>query len=102
MSISTGDAVTLLDINNSVPQYIYDENIAGKFDYKLTDTFMGFHCGNTPSCKMCGGCAVKYQLIQNHLLENGGTPNFTRGTLEGDIAYNQPKSLPYATENPWG
>ena len=82
----TGDAVTLLDINNSVPKYIYDEDIAGKFDYKLTDTFMGFHCGNTPSCKMCSDCAVKYQLIQNRLLENGGTPDFTRGTLEGDIA----------------
>ena len=38
-------AVTLLDINNSVPQYIYDEDIKGKYDYKLTDTFMGFHCG---------------------------------------------------------
>ena len=59
----TGDAVTLLDINNSVPKYIYDEGIAGKFDYKLTDTFMGFHCGNTPSCKMCADRAVKYQLI---------------------------------------
>ena len=83
----TGDAVTLLDINNSVPQYIYDEDIAGKFDYKLTDTFMGFHCGNTPSCKMCSDCAVKYQLIQHRLLEpQGSEPDFTRGTLEGDIA----------------
>ncbi len=82
----TGDAITLLDINNSVPKYIYDEDIAGKFDYDIKDTFMGFHCGNTPSCKMCDGCAVKYQLIQNRLLENGGTPDFTRGTLEGDIA----------------
>ena len=82
----TGDAVTLLDINNSVPKYLYDEDIAGKFDYTLTDTFMGFHCGNTPSCKMCADRAVKYQLIQNRLLENGGTPDITRGTLEGDIA----------------
>ena len=82
----TGDAVTLLDINNTVPRYLYDEDIAGKFDYNLTDTFMGFHCGNTPSCKMCADRAVKYQLIQNRLLENGGTPDFTRGTLEGDIA----------------
>ena len=82
----TGDAITLLDINNSVPQYIYDEDIKGKYDYTLKDTFIGFHCGNTPSCKMCGGCAVKYQLIQNRLLENGGTPDITRGTLEGDIA----------------
>ncbi len=82
----TNDAVTLLDINNSVPKYIYDEDIAGKFNYSLTDTFMGFHCGNTPSCKMCADRAVKYQLIQNRLLENGGKPDFTRGTLEGDIA----------------
>ena len=83
----TSDAVTLLDINNSVPQYIYDEDIKGKYDYTLTDTFMGFHCGNTPSCKMCDSCAVKYQLIQHRLLEPAGSePDFTRGTLEGDIA----------------
>ncbi|HIT34185.1 MAG TPA: fucose isomerase [Candidatus Faecousia intestinigallinarum] len=83
----TSDAVTLLDINNSVPQYIYDEDIAGKFDYDIKDTFMGFHCGNTPSCKMCDGCGVKYQLIQHRLLEPAGSePDFTRGTLEGDIA----------------
>ena len=83
----SGDAVTLLDINNSVPKYIYDEDIVGKFDYDIKDTFMGFHCGNTPSCKMCNDCAVKYQLIQHRLLEPAGSePDFTRGTLEGDIA----------------
>ena len=83
---ASDDTVTLLDINNSVPQYIYDEDIKGKYDYKLTDTFMGFHCGNTPQCKMCSSRKIKYQLIQNRLLENGGKPDFTRGTLEGDIA----------------
>lgn len=83
----TDDAVTLLDINNSVPAYIYEENIKGKFNYDIKDTFMGFHCGNTPSCKMCDGCGVKYQLIQHRLLEPAGSePDFTRGTLEGDIA----------------
>ena len=83
----TGDAVTLLDINNSVPKSLYDSAVAGKFDYRLTDTFMGFHCGNTPSCKMCADRAVKYQLIQHRLLEPAGSqPDFTRGTLEGDIA----------------
>ena len=81
------DATTLLDINNTVPAYIYDEEIAGVFDYKLSDTFMGFHCGNTPSCKMCAERAVKYQLIQHRLLEPADSePDFTRGTLEGDIA----------------
>ncbi len=86
-SCITQDAVTLLDINNSVPAYIYDKEIAGKFDYKLTDTFMGFHCGNTPSCKMCADRAVKYQLIQHRVLEPvGSEPDISRGTLEGDIA----------------
>jgi L-fucose isomerase-like protein len=81
------DAVTLLDINNSVPKYIYDEDILGKFDYAITDTFMGFHCGNTPSCKMCPERAVKYQLIQHRVLEpEGSDPDISRGTLEGDIA----------------
>ncbi|MBQ1328816.1 MAG: L-fucose/L-arabinose isomerase family protein [Mogibacterium sp.] len=81
------DAITLLDINNSVPKSMYDKSIKGKFDYELTDTFMGFHCGNTPSCKMCADRAVKYQLIQHRLLEpEGSDPDFTRGTLEGDIA----------------
>ena len=83
----TKDAVTLLDINNSVPQYIYDEDIKGKYDYTLTDTFMGFHCGNTPECKMCDNRAVKYQLIQHRVLEpEGSEPDISRGTLEGDIA----------------
>ncbi len=81
----TGDAVTLLDINNSVPADMYKEEIKGKYDYKHCDTFMGFHCGNTPFCKLAKG-AVKYQLIQNRLIENGGEPDVTRGTLEGDIA----------------
>ena len=81
------DAVTLLDINNTVPEKIWGEQIKGRFDYELRDTFMGFHCGNTPSCKLCSGRAVKYMLIQHRLLEpEGSEPDFTRGTLEGTIA----------------
>lgn len=81
----TGAPVTLLDINNSVPADMFGQEIEGKFPYTLRDIFMGFHCGNTPFCRLKAG-AVKYQLIQNRLLENGGEPDFTRGTLEGDIA----------------
>ncbi len=84
--VSSG-AVTLLDINNSVPVRMWEEQIRGKYDYQLTDTFMGFHCGNTPACKLCADRAVKYQLIQHRLLEpQGSDPDFTRGTLEADIA----------------
>lgn len=80
----TNDAVTLLDINNSVPLDLFNHEIKGKYSYNLEDTFMGFHCGNTPMCKLSNG-EMKYQLIQNRLLENGKNPDFTRGTLEGDI-----------------
>jgi L-fucose isomerase-like protein len=84
----TGDAVTLLDINNSVPSDLYESDIKGKYQYTLKDVFMGFHCGNTPICKLKKekNTALKFQLIQNRTLENGKTPDFTRGTLEGDIA----------------
>jgi L-fucose isomerase-like protein len=81
----SGDTVTLLDINNSVPKDLFEKTIAPSTGYTLRDTFMGFHCGNTPLCKLKKG-AVKYQLIQNRLLENGAKPDITRGTLEGDIA----------------
>lgn len=80
----TGEAVTLLDINNSVPADMYKESIEGKFDYRHNETFMGFHCGNTPMCRLTKG-TMKYQLIMNRGLENGGEPDITRGTLEGDI-----------------
>lgn len=76
----TGDAITLLDINNSVPKYIYDEDIAGKFDYDIKDTFMGFHCGNTCSKKLAF-CSMKYQKIMARNLPE----EVTQGTLEGDI-----------------
>ena len=75
------DAVTLLDINNSVPKDMYKESIEGKFQYTLKDTFMGFHCGNTCSRKLAF-CSMKYQFIMARSLPE----EVTQGTLEGDIA----------------
>ena len=74
------DIVTLLDINNSVPKDMYKESIEGKFPYKHTDTFMGFHCGNTCSSKLSFH-EMKYQLIMARSLP----VEVTNGTLEGDI-----------------
>lgn len=79
------DVVTLLDINNTVPADIYNSEIKGKFDYSLTDTFMGFHCGNTAAEKLSSK-EMKYQLIMHRGLEPDKEPDITRGTLEGDIA----------------
>lgn len=78
------DAVTLLDINNSVPADMYNSEIKGKFDYTIKDTFMGFHCGNTAACKLTSG-TMKNQKIMARALEPNVEPNITRGTLEGDI-----------------
>ena len=75
------DAVTLLDINNSVPKDMFESDIKGKFDYTHQDTFMGFHCGNTCSTKLAA-CSMKYQKIMARSLP----VEVTNGTLEGDIA----------------
>ncbi len=76
----TGESVTLLDINNTVPQEMYKNDIEGKFPYKFTDTFMGFHCGNTCSQRLCNP-EMKYQKIMARSLPQ----EVTNGTLEGDI-----------------
>ena len=80
-TVVSEDTVTLLDINNSVPQDLYDEDIKGKYaNYTLKDTFMGFHCGNTASSKL-SFCEMKYQKIMARSLPI----EVTNGTLEGDI-----------------
>ncbi len=76
----SGDIVTLLDINNTVPKDMYRAEIEGKFPYAFSDTFMGFHCGNTCSKKLCNP-EMKYQMIMARTLPE----EVTQGTLEGDI-----------------
>ncbi|MDY6401933.1 MAG: L-fucose/L-arabinose isomerase family protein [Synergistales bacterium] len=74
------DVVTLLDINNTVPRAMYDEFIKGSYSYKHTDTFMGFHCGNTCSRKVCNP-HLDFQRIMARNLPR----EFTDGTIEGDL-----------------
>ena len=75
---------TLLDINNTVPYDMIKASKKAVGDYKPTDLFMGFHCGNTPAPCMIGP-ELRYQLIMHRLMEHGKTPDITRGTLEGRI-----------------
>lgn len=79
-TVVSQDAVTLLDINNSVPRDMYEKDIKGKYDYTQKDTFMAFHCGNTASCKLSSH-EMKYQKIMARTLPI----EVTQGTLEGDI-----------------
>ena len=59
---------------------MYEDSIKDKFDYKHTDTFMGFHCGNTCSKKLAK-CSMEHQAIMARSLPI----EVTQGTLEGDI-----------------
>ncbi len=79
-TVVSNDTVTLLDINNTVPNDMYVEEIKDKYNYTLKDTFMGFHCGNTAANKL-SFCEMKYQKIMARSLPE----EVTQGTLEGDI-----------------
>lgn len=79
-TVVSQDAVTLLDINNSVPADMYNEEIKDNYDYTQKDTFMGFHCGNTASSKL-SFCEMRNQMIMARSLPE----EVTNGTLEGDI-----------------
>ena len=80
-TVVSPDAVTVLDINNSVPADMYNEELKDNYDYTQKDTFMGFHCGNTAKSKL-SFCEMKYQKIMARTLPE----EVTQGTLEGDIA----------------
>ncbi|MDR1978286.1 MAG: hypothetical protein LBQ42_06085 [Synergistaceae bacterium] len=84
IAAGTQVAPTLLDINNTVPEDLFKEHKGTIGGYKITDLFMGFHCGNTPSCHVVEP-EMKYQLIMKRALEPKGEPDITRGTLEGTI-----------------
>lgn len=79
-SVVSQDTVTLLDINNTVPKDLYQQDICTKFPYEHKDVFMGFHCGNTAAGKL-SFCEMKYQMIMARSLPQ----EVTQGTLEGDI-----------------
>ena len=73
---------TLLDINNTVPDDLEAADLKGA---GREDLFMGFHCGNTPSCHLCAGFALKHQVIMHRLMEPDSKPDITCGTLEGTL-----------------
>ena len=64
---------------------MYDQCVRGKYDVRLGETFMGFHCGNT-SCSLLKNPHMGYQLIMKRDLEPElAEPDITRGTMEGNI-----------------
>jgi L-fucose isomerase-like protein len=81
---ATGLPPTLLDINNTVPEDMYQAGAGAVGGYQPSDLFMGFHCGNAPSSCLVDP-QLTYHVIMHRLMEEGKQPNITRGTLEGRI-----------------
>lgn len=84
LTCATCFPVTLLDINNTVPDDMFDAHPKQFKGYTKDDVFMGFHCGNTSLSLLKSG-EMKYQLIMHRGLEPDKEPDITRGTLEGAI-----------------
>jgi L-fucose isomerase-like protein len=84
ITCATKMPATLLDINNTVPSDMFEENKTKLGGYRHHDLFMGFHCGNTAKSCM-SNAAMKYQLIMHRSLEPDREPEISRGTLEGRI-----------------
>ena len=80
----SGDVVTILNINNNIPQELYDGKIKGQeFNgrrYKITDLFLGYHCGVTASCKLISNKS-EYHFVNHQLI---GTEQ-SKGTIQGSI-----------------
>ena len=84
LTCATETVPTLLDVNNTVPQGMYDAHKKILGDYKPCDLFMGFHCGNTAAGHLKAP-EMRHQLIMKRALEPDSEPDITRGTLEGQL-----------------
>lgn len=80
----SNDVVTILNINNNVPAELYEKKIKGRFfngkEYELGDTFLGYHCGVTPSCKLQSS-TLDYHFVNHQLIGE----EQSKGTIQGTI-----------------
>ncbi len=80
----SNDVVTILNMNNNVPQTLYEKKIMGKeFNgnkYELDDLFLGYHCGVTSSCKL-NSSSLDYHFVNHQLIGE----EQSKGTIQGTI-----------------
>ncbi len=76
--------VAILNINNNIPQEIYEKQIKGKTfngkQYSEGDLFLGYHCGVTPANRLVS-CGLKCHFVNEQLI---GAEQ-SKGTLQGEI-----------------
>lgn len=66
----SGSAVTLLDINNTVPQSIYDKTVKNICDKRISETFMGAPSKaiSSPVKSHFSACSQRQILSLKHIL----------------------------------
>lgn len=80
----SNDIVTILNINNNVPQDVYKKEIEGReFNgkkYRIGDLFLGYHCGVTASCKLMDA-KLDYHFVNHQLIGEVQS----KGTIQGNL-----------------
>lgn len=80
----SNDVVTILNINNNVPQTVYDERIKDQeFNgrtYANSDLIIGYHCGVTYSGKLKTS-RLELHFVNNQLIGE----EQSKGTIQGQI-----------------
>lgn len=80
----SNDVVTILNVNNNVPQSVYDERIKDReFNgrkYANSDLFIGYHCGVTCSGKLKES-RLELHFVNNQLIGE----EQAKGTIQGQI-----------------
>ena len=78
------DVVTILNINNNVPDDIYERKIRGReFNgrkYAKGDLFLGYHCGVTPSSRLTK-CRLDHHFVNHQLVGE----EQSKGTVQGNL-----------------
>jgi L-fucose isomerase-like protein len=78
----SNDVVTILNINNNIPQSVYDKKIKGREfngkQYTIGDLFLGYHCGVTPSCRLTSS-KLEYHFVNHQLIGE----EQSKGTIQG-------------------
>lgn len=78
------DVVTILNYNNNIPQDVFDKQIKNKKfngkEYKLSDLFLGYHCGVTNSAKL-QTASIESHFVNAQLIGQEDS----QGTIQGEI-----------------
>ncbi len=80
----SNNTVTILNINNNIPNELYEKKIKGKTfngkSFEPRDLFLGYHCGVTPACRL-DRSSLDYHYVNRQLIGEAQS----KGTIQGSV-----------------